>query len=176
MLFTTIAELLGDSTSRLNILLSKAASGDELTVVVIPTVEGDDKLKGAIARPLSLTGSAEELDAEFATLLGQYGAQRKTLAEQINAELTIMAADTKASAKRATDKLQAQKGKAKSAVAATTAATSTDSDELDEDEGQQGGDGEAVESPSGGAQSSGQAPAGEPKAEGNPLEGLSLFA
>jgi PRTRC genetic system protein E len=180
MFFTNIAELLGAGTSRLNILLSKAASGDELTVVVIPTVEGDEKVKGAIARPLSLTGTPAELDAEFAQLMGQYASQRKSLSDQINAELTILAADAKASAKRATEKLQTKKDKAKAGVSATTVEDqSDDGSDADDDEAGDGSGSTAAPSPSEtDAPAPAPAPAAEPagSASTNPLAGLDLFS
>lgn len=176
MFFTNLADLLGGGTSRLNILLSKSTTGDEITVVVIPTVEGDEKLKSAIARPLSLTGTAAELDAEFAGLLGQYATQRKSLSDQINAELTIMAADAKASAKRATDKLQSKKEKAKAGSEMSTATPSAADPDDEADDQNDESDAQASSEASGTAESAAPATAPAETAKANPLAGLDLFA
>lgn len=83
-----------------------------LTVIVMPSSTGNKD--AALATPLSLTGTPEELDAEFATLLSSYVGARKSLIEQVEATTTVLEAAKNASQKKATDALTGKGAKSKS--------------------------------------------------------------
>jgi PRTRC genetic system protein E len=114
-----------------------------LSLVFVPVPrEGQEP---ALAQPICLTGTVEELEAGFASALGQYVEARASLADQVAATLTILEGAKNASATKAADAL---KGKAKSLAkpaahqSALAAPTAPDGDqeesdaaeEIDEDE------------------------------------------
>lgn len=66
-------------TATLMVVIS--AEGDQLRVNVTPT-QLSDKTKAHYLRPLSLLGTPEELDAEFATALAEWQAPKRSLVEQ----------------------------------------------------------------------------------------------
>lgn len=72
-----------------------------IRVTVIPksTHTGDGAI--ALNTPLQLTGTAEELDAEFAPLLTRYTEKHLGLAEQMESTAAILDAAKKASADKA---------------------------------------------------------------------------
>ena len=118
--------------------LTMAVSADtppgKMTVVVIPK-SGDAKDEPALATPLSLTATPEELDAEFTTVLASYRGQRQSLAEQVAATNEVLAAAREASVQKGSK--AATKALAKpNAPAATTA--STTGEEPDDDDGGDG--------------------------------------
>lgn len=101
-----------------------------LTVIVMPSSKGTKD--AALATPLSLTGTAEELDAEFATLLSSYVGARKSLIEQVEATTTVLEAAKNASQKKATDALTG-KGTKSSSKPEASPPVEEEKDEGDDD-------------------------------------------
>lgn len=87
-----------------------------LSIVLMPVgKEGQD---AALAQPVRLEGTVEELIAGFDDAIATYGAARTSLVEQVDATVTILKQAEDESATKAADKL---KGKPKSSAAARTA-------------------------------------------------------
>lgn len=95
MFFSTIKALLA-SNKAVSILLSEGA-GNNLSVTIIPTPKGDGK-DAALATPLNLTATAEELDAEFPGLLNRFTAATRSLEEQMASTEAVLKAAAQASA------------------------------------------------------------------------------
>jgi len=100
-MFKEIEAMMGEETQSVSLIVTKNKDG--LTVTVLPkTKDGADP---AMSAPMVLNGTAEEMDAEFVTLLSKFSGERKSLAEQL--------ADTEAILKAAKD---ASQNKAKTAL------------------------------------------------------------
>jgi len=82
-----------------------------ITVTLIPKAKKEGG-EAALNTPLSLTGTPEELDAEFANILTSYTAKRQSLAEQLEATEAIMEAAKKESSKKASKVVAKGKGAA----------------------------------------------------------------
>ena len=140
MLLTTLAPMLGRLNLRLD--LSKTKDGRiSVTVIPRPSEEGSDS-SGEELRPLSLTGTPEELDAELARgpegALASMVAARRTLSEQIEADIR---ATKEAAEKKRLEAEQARKKPAPSkkepspsAARAIERPVSTAEDEPDDDQ------------------------------------------
>jgi PRTRC genetic system protein E len=103
----------------------------KMTVVVMPK-SGDAKDEPALATPLSLTATPEELDAEFTTVLASYRGQRQSLAEQVAATNEVLAAAREASVQKGSK--AATRAQAKpNALAAATVSTAADEPDGDDD-------------------------------------------
>lgn len=111
MIFKTLCGLLA---SNIAVNLMVTGTEDKMTVTVIPKPAKTGEGKEALSQPLVLTGSAAELDAEFATLLGRFDNSRKSLIEQFEATEAVLEAAKKASAEKAA------KGVTKAAAKAST--------------------------------------------------------
>ena len=122
--------------------LTMAVSADtppgKMTVVVIPK-SGDAKDEPALATPLSLTATPEELDADFTTVLASYRGQRQSLAEQVAATNEVLAAAREASVEKSSKagNKAATRALVKPNAPATTTAPTT-GDEPDDDDGGDG--------------------------------------
>ena len=124
-MFQELNKLLVSLTS---LTLSLAANQDgTLTVTVTPK---GAKVSGALDTPLSLTGTAAELDEGFAGILASYTAKRQDLSDQLAATEAIL----EAAKKEAADK--AKKSIAKPAKSSTPVAADEDdgSDNEEDDE------------------------------------------
>lgn len=97
-MFQALKQLLATSGE---IKLTIRADGDNLKVIVIPTTT-DAKSEIALARPLVMCGTVEELDAGFLEAIQGFTATRTSLAEQVVATNTILKAAEQAQAKKAT--------------------------------------------------------------------------
>lgn len=87
-----------------------------LTVIVAPLAkEGQDP---ALSQPFRMTGTVDELEANFASTMDRFIGAREALTEQLDATLAILEEAKKNSAKKATDALH---GKARKAAAAAPA-------------------------------------------------------
>ncbi len=73
-----------------------------ITVTVIPKANKDGDNNASLNTPLVLTGTAEELDAEFAEIISNYSGKRQSLAEQLESTAAILEAAQKESASKAT--------------------------------------------------------------------------
>ena len=127
--FKTLYPLIADNAY---VAVTLSVQPDGLLAVTV-TPSGAKAGTGGIKVPLGLSGTPEELDAEFASLVGAYAASRKTLNEQ----LATAQAEMQAAAKKATPaKL------AKAAAPATPTPVSVDDlepeDESDDDEKDEG--------------------------------------
>lgn len=101
-MFKEIEALMGEETQSVSLIVAKTKDG--LTVTVLPkTKEGTDP---ALSTPIVLTGTAEDLDAEFVGLLSKFGGERKSLAEQMADTEAILKAAKEASAKKGQDALK----------------------------------------------------------------------
>jgi PRTRC genetic system protein E len=94
-------ECLLKNCASINMILAANKDGTlSVTVLPKPKQSGDETL--SLSTPLSLTATAEELDAEFATLLGNYVGSHQSLAEQLENTNAILEAAKKESQKKAT--------------------------------------------------------------------------
>jgi PRTRC genetic system protein E len=115
MLITALASSL--TKFRMRIELSAADNG-RVTLTIIPTPINTEVGKDApatLTRPISLTGTPEELDAELAKgeagALSSIFATRRTLAQQIEDQKATEQAELEASRKKAAEKAAASKSK-----------------------------------------------------------------
>jgi len=120
MLITSLLPLLARYSLGFDLI---AGPDGTVTLTVIPrAVEGQShKLQSGELRPISITGSAEEIDAELAKgaegALGQLIAARKTLADQ----LVEQRAAAEAARTEAAEAAKAKAAASKSSTAATAA-------------------------------------------------------
>ena len=99
-MFTALKTLLAQVVS---LAVSMVANEDgTITVTVIPKAKQPGDANASLNTPLVLTGTAEELDAEFVNLLASYTSKRVSLAEQLEATEAILEAAKKDSAAKAT--------------------------------------------------------------------------
>lgn len=96
MFFQSLKKLL-DGAQAVTVIMVTA---DEGRVAVTLIAKLDEKADTVLARPLSLIGTPEELDAEWGGLIGGYATVRRSLAEQLAAAKAEMEAAAKASAKK----------------------------------------------------------------------------
>lgn len=102
------------------VVLTLAMHGDALSVVVMPVAKKAED--PALAAPLAISGSPEELDDGFVEALQSYVATRRSLAEQVEATNSILEAAKASQSTKATEALT-------KAAAPGSAATETDDDE-----------------------------------------------
>lgn len=122
MFFQELKSLL-NGCAALAVTLSSSREG-AITVTVRPTPK-DAKDAEALAIPLVLTGTAEELDAQFVGLLQSYAEEHQSLAEQLEATRNILEAAKKDASKKAEGAIR------KSAPAKMTPAADDDDDETE---------------------------------------------
>jgi PRTRC genetic system protein E len=134
MLFTKLNLLLAACAS-INVIFTANHDGT-LNVVVIPKgkKEGQEGEEGVLNTPLSLTGTPEELDAEFAHILESYTSKRKTLAEQLEATEAILEAAKKESQSKAAKAVTKSANKKSEKPKATSKDADEDEDENGEDD------------------------------------------
>ena len=99
-----------------------------ISVVVVP------KGNGAMAYPLAITGTAAELDEQFAEAIASFSGARKSLAEQIEATTAVLDAAKKESAEQAV-KAVTNKSLAPSSASTLKDKTAPKSDPDGEDDG-----------------------------------------
>lgn len=140
MMFSALAPLLDRLSLRLD--LQTAGSG-KITLTVIPRLAKDAKAgtDNAELRPITLTGTPAELDEAFAAgetgALGRMLAARKTLSDQIAAQLAEDAAAAERTA--AARKEQGNKARSRTPTGQTSPAVRSgqaapESEDMDEDE------------------------------------------
>lgn len=110
MIITTLLPLLTRYSLQLDLV---AGSDGEVTVTVIPRrAEGSSNAADADLRPISITATAAEIDAELARgiegALGQLVQARKSLADQIAEQAKAAEAAAKAKAEDAAKKAAAK--------------------------------------------------------------------
>jgi len=132
-MFKQLQALLKNGGS-INMLIAANKDGTlSVTVLPKPSKTGDDT--AALSTPLSLTATADELDAEFVTLLSNYVGSHESLAEQIENTNAILEAAKKESQKKATTSIS-KSSTAKPATPATATEATVGGEEggLDEEE------------------------------------------
>jgi PRTRC genetic system protein E len=134
-MFVALKQLLSQSPS---LTMSITGQGNDLTVVVMPKPTAGDC--AALAQPLKLTGTAEELDAGFVEALAQFSTKRLSVVEQVEATTAVLEAGRKESAAKAASAIK--KG-AKSSTASAPASTSDDDDGQDDTQSTATSDGAA---------------------------------
>jgi PRTRC genetic system protein E len=87
-MFAELKTLL-DSCSSVSIILANGTD-DTVNVTVIPKVK--DGQNAVLSTPLALSGTLEDMDAEFAQIVSSYTAKRTSLSEQLEATQTILEA------------------------------------------------------------------------------------
>lgn len=135
---------LAQSCSSLTLLIT-SASPTEMTITVIPKSDKDND-EAALATPLQLTATPQELDEGFVNVLTSYTDTRGSLVEQVEATKTILESAKKESEKKATKVLAKPVGKAKEIKAAG------DGDD-DDDDVQPGGEATSSDEASGATES-----------------------
>jgi PRTRC genetic system protein E len=121
-MFAALASILGTNQT-LDISITAPGADGIMKVIVKPQlVKGSN---AALAQPLALAASPQELDADFVGTLMQYAAERTSLQQQVNVTATIIA-DAKAS----------EVGKASKAIKSSTkSSTKPETGEDGNDEG-----------------------------------------
>lgn len=158
MFFQTLQSLL-QSSGKLAITLFPGTDG-RIKVSVVPSAEKGQE--AALATPLTLTGTAEELDNGFAEAVSIFTSARTSLAEQVEATTTILNQAKESQSQKA---VKALKGKPVSKEASKPAPT--DNDDNDEDENAEDG-----ESGCGSDASAASCPAAAPATAGTDLSSL----
>jgi PRTRC genetic system protein E len=98
-LFKQLHALVLQSDGGLMLSIVGGKSGN-MTVAVMPKSNQKDASESGLLTPLALTGTPEELDAEFVRCLGEFAGQRQSLVEQLAATTSALdAAKSKAVAK-----------------------------------------------------------------------------
>lgn len=125
-MFTVLQTLLATLAS---LTVSLAANTDgTITVTVIPK---GGKEGNTLDTPLTLTGTAAELDEGFAGILASYANKRQNLSDQLAATEAIL----EAAQKEAADKAKKSIAKPANKTAAPVADEEAGSDDEDDDEG-----------------------------------------
>ena len=127
-MFAALASILGPNQT-LDVSVTNGADGTMKVVLKPQLAKGAN---AALALPLALVATAQELDAEFITILMQYAAERTSLQQQVNVTATIIAQAKESEVGKATKAI-----KSGSKVAKAASAVSDNGDDSDND-----GDGE----------------------------------
>lgn len=114
-----------------------------ITVTVMP--KGKKEGENALNTPLSITGTAEELDAEFAGILAKYDGKRLSLAEQFEATEAILEVAKKEASKKATTAVK--KGSSKASTGTDLAASGGEEEEEEPGDGNASSESTAPASP-----------------------------
>jgi PRTRC genetic system protein E len=131
-MFKQLQALLKNGGS-INMLIAGNKDGTlSVTVLPKPSKTGDDT--AALSTPLSLTATADELDAEFVTLLSNYVGSHESLAEQIENTNAILEAAKKESQKKATTSISKSSTAKPAAVSAADVTSGSEGGGEDEDD------------------------------------------
>ncbi len=122
-----------------SLLLSADEGSGLMTVVVVPKTSDSGKDVPALAMPLKLTATAEELDAGFVQALASYATRRTSLDEQVAATNEVLDAARAASVKKGAEAVTKAGAKSAPRTAARPVADAGDADHDDD------GDGSAVD-------------------------------
>ncbi|CDQ09214.1 PRTRC system protein E [Acidithiobacillus ferrivorans] len=118
-MFKEIQQVMDDGVALMTITIAR--ENDALRVNFIPKASGEGDLS---ATPLSLLGTAEELDAGFIEAIRSYRGTRKTIAEQVAQSKSEAEALAKEAAEKAKAKTTVKTDKPASSTAATKPSTS----------------------------------------------------
>lgn len=123
-----------------SLLLSADEGSSLMTVVVVPKTSDSGKDVPALAMPLKLTATAEELDAGFVQALASYATRRTSLDEQVAATNEVLDAARAASVKKGAEAVTKAGAKSTTRTAARPVTDAGDAEHDDDD-----GDGSAVD-------------------------------
>jgi|GEM_PF-734206 len=126
--------------SAFSLLLSADEGSGLMTVVVVPKTSDSGKDVPALAMPLKLTATAEELDAGFVQALDSYATRRTSLDEQVAATNEVLDAARAASVKKGAEAVTKAGAKSTTRTAARPVTDAGDAEHDDDD-----GDGSAVD-------------------------------
>ncbi|MFC4524723.1 PRTRC system protein E [Cupriavidus pinatubonensis] len=122
-MFTQLVPLVRASEK---VVVTLTMQGDTMSVLVVPVIKNAADV--ALATPLSLSATPEELDEGFAAAVAEVGVARQSLAEQAEATKAILDAAK-----------SSQSSKATKALANATTPMDTSDDEVDDREGKADG-------------------------------------
>jgi len=122
-----------------SLLLSADESSGLMTVVVVPKTSDSGRDVPALAMPLKLTATAEELEAGFVQALASYATRRTSLDEQVAATNEVLDAARAASVKKGAEAVTKAGAKAAPRASARPVAGAGNAEHDDD------GDGSAVE-------------------------------
>lgn len=119
-----------------SLLLSADEGSGLMTVVVVPKTSDGGKDVPALAMPLKLTATAEELDAGFVHALASYATRRTSLDEQVAATNEVLDAARAASVKKGAEAVTKAGAKSTTRTAARPVADAGDAEHDDDDDGE----------------------------------------
>lgn len=131
-MFTALAGIIGEN-EEITVKITGAGKDGRMKVVVMPKAEKGSNL--ALAQPLALAATPQELDSGFVGTLMEFGASRTGLKEQVAVTATILSAAQQSEAGKATKALQSKGSKPEP----KSEAVGNDGD--DDDLGNDGGEG-----------------------------------
>lgn len=158
-MFTALAGIIGEN-EEITVKITGAGKDGRMKVVVMPKAEKGSNL--ALAQPLALAATPQELDSGFVGALMEFGASRTGLKEQVAVTATILSAAQQSEAGKATKALQSKGSKPEP----KSEAVGNDGD--DDDLGNDGGEGTGNDILDEGAPAATPAPA-TPSAPPKPL-------
>ena len=127
-MFAALASILSPNQS-LDLSITLAADGSMKVVVKPQLVKGTNV---ALAVPLALVATPQELDTDFVGALMQYAGERTSLQQQVDVTTTILAEAKKTEVTKASKSIS--KSNTKSSANTTTAAGEESDDESREDD------------------------------------------
>ena len=158
-MFTALAGIIGEN-EEITVKITGAGKDGRMKVVAMPKAEKGSNL--ALAQPLALAATPQELESGFVGTLMEFGASRTGLKEQVAVTATILSAAQQSEAGKATKALQSKGSKPEPKLEAV----GNDGD--DDDLGNDGGEGTGNDILDEGASAATTAPA-TPSAPPKPL-------
>ena len=141
-MFTQLKPLLNSASLTIHL----AANNDgTLSVTILPKSKQTGEDAAALNTPLSITATADELDANFAQVLSDYVNAHQSLAEQLENTTSILDAAKAEAQKKATTAISKASTKPETPKVTKAAATPSDDGEEEPEDGDGesgGGDGE----------------------------------
>jgi PRTRC genetic system protein E len=137
-MFSQLDALLAEASASLLLTITRSPDG-RLCVTVLPQMPEGTKTCAGLATPLSVIGTAAELDAGLAQALSEYVAPHVSLQQQVQASAAVLAAaKTELAAKvtKATQKPAAASKAKPTSVAPTTPAAGAACEDDDADAGE----------------------------------------
>lgn len=107
-MFTALASIFGEN-EEITVRITAPGKDGRMKVIVMPKTEKGSNI--ALAQPLALAATPQELDEGFVGTLMEFGASRTGLKEQVAVTATIMAAAQESEAGKATKALQSPRSK-----------------------------------------------------------------
>jgi PRTRC genetic system protein E len=104
-MFTALASMIGEN-EEMTVKITGAGKDGIMKVVVMPKLEKGSNI--ALAQPLALAATAEELESGFLTVIQEFGAARIALKDQVAVTATILDAAKKNEVGKATKGLNSK--------------------------------------------------------------------